>query len=121
MSDQSAAFPLPYDASDEERAQARALIGKHTRIVSEDPHALHIAGRAIGQTGPIWHFQYVRMYQLPTGFLVAGRDLREGVKVGYAATAEELPRCLVEHEGVQELIADELRFRGVLGSERATA
>ena len=118
MTDDTAPFPLPYDVTDEERAQARALLGTHAKIVSEEPRALRIAARAIGQTGPIWHFQYLRMYQLPTGFLIAGRDLREGVKVGYAKTAEELPRCF-EHEAVQEFVADELRFRGVIGTEHA--
>jgi hypothetical protein len=60
------------------------------------------------------------MYQLPKGFLVAGHDLREGIKVGYAETAEGLPGCF-EQEGVREFIEDELRFRGAIGSEHAAA
>ena len=119
MSDQVTEFPLPNDVTDEERASARTEIGKHTQIVGAEPRTIRFAGRWIGQTGPIWHFQYLRMYQLPKGFLVAGHDLREGMKVGFAETAEQLPRCF-DHEGVQELIEDELRFRGVIGSEHAS-
>ncbi len=118
MSDEVADFPLPHDATDEERSTARTAIARHTRVVGEDRDRVRLAGRAIGQTGPIWHFQYVRMYQVPTGFLVAGHDLREGIRVGFAETAEALPRTL-EHESVQELIEDELRFRGVIGRAHA--
>lgn len=120
MSDELTDFPLPHDATDEERATARREIARHTRVVGEDRDRVRLAGRTIGQTGPIWHFQYLRMYQLPTGFLVAGHDLREGITVGYADTAEALPRTF-EQEGVRELIEDELRFRGVIGSEHARA
>ncbi len=120
MSDEIADFPLPHDATDEERSVARTEIARHTRVVGEDRDRVRLAGRAIGQTGPIWHFQYVRMYQVPTGFLVAGHDLREGIKVGFAETAEGLPRTF-QHPSVQELIEDELRFRGVIGSEHARA
>lgn len=120
MSDEVTDFPFPHDVTDEERATARSEIGKHTRIVDEGPHGLRIAGRTIGQTGPIWHFQYIRMYQLPKGYMAAGHDLREGIKVGYADSAEALPRCF-DHESVQEFIEDELRFRGVIGSAHAPA
>ncbi|MDE3194452.1 MAG: hypothetical protein KGN00_12275 [Chloroflexota bacterium] len=120
MSDQIAEFPLPHDATDEERSTARTEIARHTRVVGDDRDRVRLAGRAIGQTGPIWHFQYLRMYELPQGFLIAGHDLREGIKVGYADTADGLPRCF-ENEGVGEFIEDELRFRGVIGSEHATA
>ena len=118
MSDDVAEFPLAFDATDEERAAARTLIAKHATIVGEEPRAIRFAGRAIGQTGPIWHFQYLRMYALPKGFMVAGRDLREGVKVGHADSAEGLPKVF-GHEGVREFLEDELRFRGVIGSEHA--
>jgi hypothetical protein len=118
MSEQVAEFPLPNDVTDDERATALREIGKHTRVVSDDRRAVHFAGRAIGQTGPIWHFQYLRMYELPKGFLIAGHDLREGIKVARAETAEQLPRCF-DHAGVQEFVEDELRFRGVIGSEHA--
>lgn len=120
MSDEVTVFPLPFDATDEERSSARTQIGKYTRIVGEEKAALRFAGRAIGQTGPIWHFQYLRMYQLPKGYLVAGHDLREGITVSYAESAEGLLRCF-EHEGVREFVEDELRFRGVIGSEHAKA
>ena len=120
MSEEIAEFPLPIDATDVDRAIARTAIGRHARIVDEEPRVIRFAGRWIGQTGPIWHFQYLRMYRLPKGYLVAGRDIREGVKVGYAEEAEQLPRCF-EEPGVQEFIEDELRFRGVLGAEHAGA
>ncbi len=120
MSDEIAEFPLPHDATDEERSTARTEIARHTRVVGDDRDRVRLAGRAIGQTGPIWHFQYLRMYELPKGFLIAGHDLREGIKVGFADTAEGLPRCF-ENDGVREFIEDELRFRGVIGSEHARA
>ena len=120
MSDEVTEFPFPHDVTDDERATARTEIAKHTRIVGEDPDKLRIAGRTIGQTGPIWHFQYIRMYQLPKGFMVAGHDLREGMKVGYGDSAETLPKCF-DNEGVREFLEDELRFRGVIGSAHAPA
>jgi len=120
MSEEVTEFPLPHDATGEERATARTEIGKHTRILGEEPHALRFAGRWIGQTGPIWRYQYLRMYQLPRGYLVAGHQLREGVEVRFAETAEGLPACF-DHEGVREFIEDELRFRGVIGEERTSA
>ncbi len=120
MSDEIAEFPLPHDATDEERTTARREIAKHTRVVGEEPDRVRLTGRVIGQTGPIWHFQYLRMYRVPNGYLVAGHDLREGIKVGFAKTAEELPKCF-EHAAVQEFMEDELRFRGVIGSAHASA
>ena len=120
MSDEVAEFPLPHDATDDERATARREIGKHTRVLSAEPDLVRLTGRAIAQTGPVWHFQYLRMYRVPNGYLVAGHDLREGIKVGFAKTAEELPRCF-EHPSVQEFMEDELRFRGVIGSAHAPA
>lgn len=120
MSDETTEFPFPYDVTDEERATARSEIGKYTRIVGDDKGAIRFAGRALGKTGPIWRFQYLRMYQLPKGFLVAGHELREGIRVFHADTAEALPGCF-DHEGVKEFIEDELRFRGVIGSEHAPA
>jgi hypothetical protein len=120
MSDEIADFPLPHDATDEERATARREIAKHTRVIGEDPDRVRLAGRVIGQTGPIWRFQYLRMYELPKGYMVAGHDLRDGIKVGYADTADGLPKCF-DREAVQEFIEDELRFRGVIGSAHAPA
>ena len=120
MSDEVTEFPFPHDVTDEERATARTEIGKHAKIVGDDPDRVRFVGRTIGQTGPIWRFQYLRMFALPKGFLVAGHQLREGMAVGYAETAGGLAGCF-EHEGVRELIEDELRFRGVIGSEHARA
>jgi len=118
MPDETTEFPLPNDATDEERETARREIAKYTRVIATEPLTVRFVGRPIGQTGPIWHFQYIRMYQLPKGFMVAGHDLREGIKVAYADSAEGLPRTFA-HAGVQEFIEDELRFRGVIGSEHA--
>ena len=120
MSDEIAELPLPHDVTAEERAQARSEIARYTRVIKDDERAVQLVGRAIGQTGPIWHFQYLRMYQLPKGFLVAGHDLLQGMKVGYAETAEGLAGCF-EEGGVGEFIEDELRFRGVIGSEHAAS
>lgn len=120
MSEDIAEFPLPFDATDEERAAARREIGKYARIVAEEKDRLRFEGRAIGQTGPIHRFQYFRMYQLAKGFLVAGHELREGIAVFHADSAEALPKCFA-NEGVAEFIADELRFRGVIKGEHATA
>ena len=120
MPQETAEFPLPNDVTDDERATARREIAKYTKVTGEQPRAIAFEGRWLGQTGPIWHFQYTRMYALPKGFLVAGHDLREGIKVGYADSAEGLPKCF-DHEGVQEFIEDELRFRGVIGSEHAAS
>jgi hypothetical protein len=50
--------------------------------------------------------------------MVAGHDLREGIKVAHADSADALPRCF-ENEGVREFLEDELRFRGVIGGEHA--
>lgn len=119
MPDDIAEFPLPNDATDDERETARREIGKYTQVRDVGPRTVRFAGRALGQTGPIWHFQYLRMYQLPKGFLVAGHDLREGINVHYADTAEGLSKSF-EHAGVQEFIEDELRFRGVIGSAHAS-
>lgn len=120
MSEETTEFPFPYDVTEEERSTARSEFGKYTRVIGEDRGAIRFAGRSLGKTGPIWRFQYLRMYQVPSGFLVAGHELREGIRVFHADTAEALPRCF-EHEGVQEFIEDELRFRGVIGSEHARA
>jgi len=94
-----AEFPLPADVTADERATAK---------------------REIGQTGPVWHFQYTRLYQLPHGFLVAAHDLHEGIKVSYADTPEGLPKAF-ENETVREFIEEELRFRKILGPEHARA
>jgi hypothetical protein len=115
---ETAEFPLPIDATAEERAAAKREIGKHTKVLAADERAVRFEGRLIGQTGPIWHFQYTRMYALPKGYLVAAHDLREGIKVGYADEAAKLPDSF-EQEGVREFIEDELRFRKVIEGAHA--
>lgn len=121
MSEQDTAeFPLPADANDEERAQARREIGKHAEIVREEPRLLVLKGRLLGKTGPNWHFQYTRIYALPKGFLAAGHDIREGIKVSYADDLAHVADAF-ENEGVREFVIDELRFRKLLDVEPARA
>ncbi len=115
-----AEFPLPADVTDEERATARREIGKYTRIVDESVKAIRFDGELIGQTGPVWHFQYTRMYKLPKGYLAAAHDLHEGIKVAYADRPEALPRAF-ENPLVREFLEDELRFRKIAGAEHARA
>jgi hypothetical protein len=119
MSEQDVAeFPLPADATDAERAQAKREIGKHAQIDGEEPHLIRIKGKLLGKTGPNWHFQYTRIYALPKGFLAAGHDIREGIKVSYADDLEHVADGF-ENEGVREFIIDELRFRKLLDAEPA--
>ena len=113
-----AEFPLSYDASDEERAAAKREIAKHTEVVADAPRAIRFKGVAIGQTGPVWHFQYTRLYRLPNGYLVAARDLHEGVKVAFAERPEALAEAF-ENPDVREFIEDELRYRHVIGEKNA--
>ncbi len=121
MSEQhTAEFPLPADASDEERAQAKREIGAHAKILEETPHGLRIAAKLLGQTGPIWHFQYTRIFALPKGFVAAGHDIRDGIKVSYSDDLAHVADGF-ENEGVHEFILDELRFRGLLDAEHARA
>ena len=121
MSEQDAAeFPLPADANDEERAQARREIGKHAEIVREESNRIVLKGKLLGKTGPNWHFQYTRIYALPKGFLAAGHDIREGIKVSYADDLAHVADSF-ENEGVREFVIDELRFRKLLDAEPARA
>jgi len=116
----TAEFPLPADTNDTERAQAKREIGKHAQIVAEEPRLIKLKGRLLGKTGPNWHFQYTRIYALPKGFLAAGHDIREGVKVSYADDLAHVADGF-ENEGVREFIADELRFRKLLDAEPTRA
>jgi hypothetical protein len=118
VSTEIAEFPLPADATDEERSTAKREIGKYTTILGEEPRVIRFAGRLIGQTGPVWHFQYTRLYQLPKGYLAAGHDLHEGIKVAHADTPEDLPKAF-ENDLVREFVEDELRYRKIIGSEHA--
>ena len=109
-----AEFPLPADATEEERAAARDGIARYATIREETPGAIRFDGRVIGQTGPIWRFQYTRLYALEKGYLAAGHELREGILVGYAETPERLPECF-QDPSVREFVEDELRFRKIIG------
>lgn len=121
MSEQDTAeFPLPADTTDAERAQAKREIGKHAQIVAEEPRLIRLNGRLLGKTGPNWHFQYTRIYALPKGFLAAGHDIREGIKVSYADDLAHVADGF-ENEGVREFIEDELRFRKLLDAEPTRA
>ncbi len=121
MSEQDTAeFPLPADTNDDERAQAKREIGKHAKVVGEEPRVIRIKGTLLGQTGPNWHFQFTRIYALPKGYLAAAHDIREGIKVSYADDLEHVADQF-ENEGVREFIIDELRFRKLLDAEPATA
>ena len=114
MSD-TAEFPLPYDADPEERANAKREIAKHTEVLGEEERSIRFVGPSIGQTGPVWHFQYTRLYRLPNGYLVAARDLHEGVKVAFANDPEGLAAAFA-NPVVREFIEDELRFRKIIGT-----
>jgi hypothetical protein len=121
MSEQDTAeFPLPADTNDDERAQAKREIAKHAEVVGEEPRLIRLKGKLLGQTGPNWHFQYTRIYALPKGFLAAGHDIREGIKVSYADDLAHVADGF-ENEGVREFIIDELRFRKLLDAEPTRA
>jgi hypothetical protein len=120
LSSEIAEFPLPADVTAEERATAKREIGKYTKIIADEPRAIRFAGTSIGQTGPVWHLQYTRLYQLPRGYLVAAHDLHEGIKVAYAETPHDLPKAF-ENDLVREFVEDELRYRKIIGSEHARA
>ena len=112
---ETAEFPLPYDASKEERETAKREIGKYTEILKESDDAITFAGEKIGQTGPVWHIQYTRLYRIPKGFMVAARDLHEGVKVMFSPDPEGLAKAF-ENPVVREFIEDELRYRKIVGA-----
>ena len=113
MTSETAVFPLPADVTDDERATAKRELGKHAKIVGEEPRAIRFEGRAIGQTGPVWHLQYTRLYAVPNGYVVATHDLHEGIKVFFAKDPMELPGAF-KNETVREFIEDELRFRKII-------
>ena len=117
---ETAEFPLAYDASNDERDAAKREIGKYTEVRADADKAIRFVGENLGQTGPVWHYQYTRIYKVPNGYLVAARDLHEGIKVVFAETLEKLTEQF-DNPVVREFIEDELRFRGVIGSAHATA
>ena len=110
---ETAEFPLPADVTAEERATALREIGAHAEILGDEPRRIRFRGRTLGQTGPIWHFQYTRVYAVAAGFLVAGHDLRDGIVVRHADDLETVTAGFGT-AGVREFIEDELRFRKVL-------
>ena len=116
---ETAEFPMAFDATAEEREAAKREIAKYTKLAGGDDHVIRFAGESIGQTGPVWHFQYTRLYRVPNGYLVAARDLHEGVKVAFAATPEKLAESF-DNPTVREFIEDELRYRKIIGSAHAT-
>ncbi len=116
---ETAEFPLPYDATPADLETAKREIAKHTQVVGESERSVRFVGESIGQTGPVWHLQYTRLYRLPNGYLVATRDLHEGVRVAFASDPEGLAKAF-EDPTVREFIEDELRYRKVIGSKHAT-
>lgn len=115
MTSEIAEFPLPADVTDDERATAKRELGKHARIVGEEPRVIRFEGRLIGQTGPVWHLQYTRLYAVPNGYLVAAHDLHEGIKVVFATDPKVLPDAF-KNETVREFLEDELLFRKITGT-----
>ena len=115
---ETAEFPLPFDSTPEELAAAKREIAKHTQVLGEGERSVRFVGESIGQTGPVWHLQYTRLYRLPNGFMVAARDLHEGVKVAFAKDAESLATAF-DNPNVREFIEDELRYRNIIGQAHA--
>ena len=115
---ETAEFPIAYDAAPSERETAKREFARHTKIVGETEKAIQFEGQTIGQTGPVWHFQYTRLYRVPNGYLVAARDLHEGVTVAFAKTPEQLAETF-ENPVVREFIEDELRYRKIIGTTHA--
>ena len=115
---ETAEFPIAFDAPDSERETAKREIAKYTKVIGERDRNIQFEGETIGQTGPVWHIQYTRLYRVPNGFLVAARDLHEGVKVAFAKKPEELAETF-DNPVVREFIEDELRFRKIIGTTHA--
>ena len=115
---ETAEFPLAFDAPDSERETAKREIGKYTKVTGEKDRSIQFEGENIGQTGPVWHLQYTRLYRVPNGYLVAARDLHEGIKVSFAKTPERLAEAF-DNPVVREFIEDELRYRKIIGQAHA--
>ena len=110
---ETAEFPLPYDTTDAERDVAKRELAKHVQIVSTAERSITFVGTQIGQTGPVWHLQYTRLYKVPNGYLAAARDMHEGVKVTFTKDAKSLADAFA-NPVVREFIEDELRYRKVI-------
>ena len=55
MSEQDTAeFPLPADATDDERAQAKREIGAHAKILKEEPHGRIVKGGPVSNVLVRW-------------------------------------------------------------------
>ena len=120
MAGEIAEFPLPADVTDDERATAKRELAKHAKIIAEESRVIRFEGRTVGRTGPVWHLQYTRIYEVAGGYLVAAHDLHEGIKVAFARSAEDIPDAF-KNETVREFIEDELRFRKIIGQPTETA
>lgn len=116
---ETATFPLPFDATPQDLDKAKKEFAKYTEVIVAKDRELTIAAEQIGQTGPVWHFQYTRLYRLPNGFLAAARDIHEGVKVAFAKDAESLAKTFADNAVVREFIEDELRYRNIIGQAHA--
>jgi hypothetical protein len=115
---ETAEFPLAFDATPSERETAKREIAKHTKVLGDTDTGIQFEGEKIGQTGPVWHIQYTRLYRVPNGYLVAARDMHEGVKVAFAKAPEGLAEAF-ENPVVREFIEDELRYRKIVGTKHA--
>jgi hypothetical protein len=115
---ETAEFPLAFDAPPSERETAKREIAKYTKVTGERDRSIEFEGQSIGQTGPVWHLQYTRLYRVPNGYLVAARDLHEGIKIGFAKTPEGLADGF-DNPIVREFIEDELRYRRIIGTPHA--
>ncbi len=109
-----ATFPLPADVTEDERRALREGIAGHATVLGEDATSFRFEGEPVGQTGPVHRFQYLRLYRIAAGYLAIGHDLRDGVVIRFASSAEALPTQF-EPETVREFVEDELRFRRIIG------
>ena len=115
---ETAEFPIAFDAPASERETAKRELAKYTKVIGDGERGIEIEGTTIGQTGPVWHIQYTRLYRIPNGYLAASRDLHEGVKVAFAKTPEGLSETF-DNPIVREFIEDELRYRKIIGTPHA--
>src|SRR5258708_40281896 len=97
-----AEFPLPADATAEERAPAKREIARYTEIVGEEPRPIKLRGKLLGKTGPNWHFQYTRIYPDPKGYLAAAHDTRAGIAARSARSLAPVAPG-VQYEGARAL------------------
>ena len=116
---ETATFPLSFDATPHDVEKAKQEIGRHAEVTGTEDRAIKFVGEQIGQTGPVWHFQYTRLYRLPNGYLAAARDIHEGVTVAFSKDAESLARTFAKNDTVREFIEDELRYRKIIGTAPA--